>query len=76
MTLKTEIDQETSVPSSLLSPSALEWCAAIGSKAKTVDDIVGGCADTGASRPPDELVMLAIQVISNFHPNFSSIQRW
>ncbi len=62
MTFKTEVDQETLIPSSLLSPSALEWCTAIGSKAKTVEDIIGGCAETGASRPPDELVMLAIQV--------------
>lgn len=68
MTFKTEVDQETLIPSSLLSPSALEWCTAIGSKAKTVEDIIGGCADKGASRPPDELIMLAIQVSHTTFP--------
>ncbi len=62
MTFKTEVDADSLVPTSTLAPAALEWCAAIGSKAQTVEDILGGSAETGASHPPDELVMKAIQV--------------
>ena len=63
MTFKTEVDADDSlVPTSTLAPAALEWCAAIGSKAQTVEDILGGPSDNGAARPPDELVMRAIQV--------------
>lgn len=62
MTFKTEVDSESLVPTSTLAPAAMEWCAAIGSKATTVEDILGGSPDSGASHPPDELVMKAIQV--------------
>ena len=63
LTLKTEVDSETLVPASTLTSSALEWCASVGSKAQTVEDILGGCAESGASHPPDQVVMKAIQVI-------------
>jgi hypothetical protein len=36
---------------------------AIGSKAQTVEDILGGSSESGAAHPPDETVMKAIQVI-------------
>merc|ERR1719336_1645425 len=52
LTLKTEVDPITLEPLPTLSPLSLEWCESIGSKAKTVDDIID---------EPDEIVMKAIQ---------------
>merc|ERR1719384_3031611 len=52
LTLKTEIDSATLEPLPELAPITLEWCSSIGSKAKTIQDIVDD---------PDEIVMKAIQ---------------
>ncbi len=65
MTFKTEVDSESLVPTSSLSSAALEWCAAIGSKAQTVEDILGGSSESGAAHPSDEIVMKAIQVTNS-----------
>jgi hypothetical protein len=62
LTLKTEVDSDSLVPTSTLAHAALDWCNAIGSKAQTVEDILGGSSEDGASHPPDALVMKAIQV--------------
>lgn len=52
LTLKTEIDQDTLEPQPDLAPAALEFCESVGSKARTVQDILNG----------DSAVLAAIQV--------------
>lgn len=42
LTLKVEVDPDSLEPQSELSGPALEWCESVGSKAKTVQDIVNG----------------------------------
>ncbi len=52
LTLRTEIDPQTEIPTKKLAKSALEWCQSLGVKASTVDDLLSG---------PDIRVMSAIQ---------------
>ena len=52
LTLAVEVDPDTMEPSSQLTPAALDWCRAVGSKANTVEDVLTG---------PDGNVMRGIQ---------------
>lgn len=52
LTFKTVVDASTDAPTKTLSPSAVAWCADVGSSAKTMDDVL---------RRPDVNIMRAIQ---------------
>jgi len=52
LTLKTDVDPATLEPLPQLAPATLEWCESIGSKAKTIDDIID---------IQDEAILKAIQ---------------
>jgi len=72
LTLKTEIDSATQEPLPELAPATIAWCESIGSKAKTIDDIL---------EPVDELVNKAIQEGINLANNDSEsnakkVQKW
>ena len=42
LTFKVDVDPDTQEPTSLLAPASLTWCEEVGSKAKTVQDLVNG----------------------------------
>jgi len=72
LTLKTEIDPVTMEPLPELTPATLAWCEGLGSKAKTIDDILD---------PVDEIVEKAIQEGINLANNDSEsnakkVQKW
>jgi len=72
LTLKTEIDSTTTEPLPELAPATIAWCESLGSKAKTIDDILD---------PADELVNKAIQEGINLANNDSEsnakkVQKW
>jgi len=72
LTLKTEIDNATTEPLPELAPATIAWCESLGSKAKTIDDIL---------EPADELVSKAIQEGINLANNDSEsnakkVQKW
>jgi len=72
LTLKTEVDPVTLEPLPELAPITLEWCSSIGSKAKTIQDVVDG---------HDEMVMKAIQEGINLAnessvSNAQKVQKW
>merc|ERR1719336_2816440 len=72
LTLKTEVDPVTLEPLPELAPITLEWCSSIGSKAKTIQDIVD---------EPDEIVMKAIQegidlTNESSVSNAQKVQKW
>jgi len=72
LTLKTEVDPVTLEPLPELAPITLEWCSSIGSKAKTIQDIVDD---------PDEIVMKAIQegidlTNDSSVSNAQKVQKW
>lgn len=52
ITLKTEIDLNTLLPTDKLTQSAQEWCRSVGTQATTVHDVLRG---------PDDKIMAAIQ---------------
>lgn len=39
---QTVVDETTELPTSKLTSCSMEWCKAVGSEAKTVDDILSG----------------------------------
>ena len=73
LTLKTEVDPKTEIPTKKLMPQAVEWCTSIGKNGvRSVDDILNG---------PDPMVMAAIQAgIDRANKkavsNAARIQRW
>ena len=82
MTFKTEVDPDSLVPTSTLASAALDWCASVGSKAKTVEDILGGSSSiSGAAFGSDESVMRAIQegldcANAQATSNAQKVQKW
>ena len=72
LTLKTEVDPITLEPLPTLSPLSLEWCESIGSKAKTVDDIID-INEEQVSKAIQEGINLANESSVS---NATKVQKW